>query len=251
MKKIIIKTPEEINVMKDGGEKLTRVKSAVKKAVKPGVGADEIEKLANGLIEKEGGRASFMMVPKYSWATCVNVNEGVVHGIPKKEIVFKKGDIVSVDVGLFYRNFHTDTSFTVGVDVENGKRDFLQVGNKALNKAIQKAKPGNKIYDISLAIEKELKSAGLAPIRALVGHGVGKDLHEEPQIPCFVSGKRSDSPDINPGMVLAIEVMYTMGKGDVYLESDGWTISTKDGKIAALFEETVAVTKNGNIVLTR
>ena len=127
---------------------------------------------------------------------------------------------------------------------------MLKVGQNALDLAIVEAKPGKRIYDISEAIEKKVKAGGFNPVRALVGHGVGRELHEEPQIPCFVSGTRNESPKIPVGAVIAIEVMYTQGKPDLVLEDDGWTISTQDGKISALFEETVAVTSHGPIVLT-
>ena len=249
-KGILVKSGKEIEFIAEGGKKLGRVKKALIDKVREGVSAKEIDDLANKLIKKEGGKASFKMVPRYRWATCVNVNDGVVHGIPKKEIVFKKGDVVSVDVGMIYKGFHTDTSFTVGLEVSKEINKFLDTGKIALKKAIQEAKMGKKIFDISEAIESTLKQAGYFPIRALVGHGVGKDLHEEPQIPCFTSGKASSSPEIPEGAVLAIEVMYAMGSGDVKLDGDGWTISTSDGTISGLFEETVAVTKNGSIIIT-
>ena len=236
--------------MRKGGEALARVKGTLKKSVKSGVSADEIEKLANELIVKEGGKASFKMVKGYSWATCVNVNDGLVHGIPKKEIVFKKGDVVSVDVGMYYEGFHTDTSFTVAIDPPPQIKKFLGAGKDALLAGIGEARPGNRIYDISQAVEKEIVSAGFTPIRALVGHGVGRTLHEEPSIPCFTFGKRNASPEILPGMVLAIEVMYTHGSPEIVREDDGWTISVADGKISALFEETVAVTRHGHLVFT-
>lgn len=236
--------------MRTGGEKLARVKEALKQKVVPGANAMEIEELAAKLIREEGAKPSFKMVKGYKWATCTNVNDGLVHGIPKKELIFRKGDIVSVDVGLFYQGFHTDTSFSVAIDGSRETKQFLGVGQNALLAAIDKARPGNRIYDISAAIEGEIEKAGYTSIRALVGHGVGKNLHEEPAIPCFTSGERKDSPEILPGMVLAIEVMYTQGGSDIVCDSDGWTIRTADGKIAALFEETVAATPHGPLVFT-
>lgn len=246
----IPKTSREIEIMKEGGKKLAEIKRALAQAVDEGVTAAEIEELANDLIEKTGGRASFKMVEGYSWATCINVNEGVVHGIPSKTLVFKKGDIVSVDVGLYYRGFHTDTSFTVGVGVSGAKQRFLEAGREALYKAISQVRVGKRVYDISFAIQKTLEKRGLSPVRSLVGHGIGKKLHEEPYIPCFVTGKKEDTPVIPEGAVLAIEVMYTEGLPDLTLAEDGWTIKTKDGKIAGLFEETVAATYGGPLVLT-
>lgn len=255
---IIKKTPEEIGIMAEGGRRLSKVKESLEKKVKAGVSAIEIEILANKLIKKEGGEASFKMVPGYSWATCINLNSGLVHGIPKKEMVFKKGDLVSVDVGMLYKGFHTDTSVTVAIEADSEIQRFLSVGKRALNEAISKVRVGNYIYTISEAIEKILKAGGYSPIRALVGHGVGRKLHEEPQIPCFLpfdsaQGKPvriEDSAKIEPGMVLAIEVMYAIGSPDVVQFDDGWTIATRDGKISGLFEETVAVTSEGPIVLT-
>ncbi|MGB6839111.1 MAG: type I methionyl aminopeptidase [Microgenomates group bacterium] len=248
--KIIIKTPDEIKSMATGGRKLGKIRKRLMNTIDEGVSAAKIENLADILIKKEGGSPSFKMVPGYSWATCVNVNEGLVHGIPKESVVFKKGDIVSVDVGMCFEGFHTDASFTVGILPTKEVRDFLDVGRAALKKAISEAYPGNKIYDISKAIQTTLRKNKLYPIKALVGHGVGKNLHEVPQIPCFIKAPREKTLTIPEGAVLAIEVMYTKGLPEVKVENDGWTISTKDGKITGFFEETVAVTGNGPIVLT-
>jgi len=248
--KVQIKTSKELQIMREGGKKLATVKSKLSEAVKEGVNAEKIENLAVKMIKKEGGKPSFKTVPDYYWATCVNINEGVVHGIPKDSLIFKKGDVVSVDVGMFYKGFHTDTSFTVGVKVDDKTKRFIDTGKKALVEAIKKARPGNRIYDISESIESVLLKAGYKPVRALVGHGVGRELHEDPQIPCFTSGNYSDSPIIDEGAVIAIEVMYTMGSPNLVLDEDGWTISTADGKIAGLFEETVAVIDKGPKILT-
>lgn len=248
---IIQKTDKEVGIMAGGGKKLAEIKDELFKLIEIGVKASEIEKLANGLIDKSGGQASFKMVPGYKWATCVNVNEGVVHGIPHDTIKFKKEDLVSVDIGLFYKGFHTDTSFSkyLGNDPEVVK--FMKAGKSALKMAINKAKIGNRIFDISEQIENILESAGYKPIKALVGHGIGKKLHEDPHIPCITQGDRKNSPKIQKGNVFAIEVMYTIDNHNIKKEPDGWTISTSDGKISALFEETVAVTKSGTRVLTK
>lgn len=247
---ILLKTTSDIQKMREGGKKLAKVKKSLKETIKEGASAIQIEQLAEKLINSEGGKASFKMVSGYSWATCVNINEGVVHGIPKESIVFKKNDIVSVDVGLYYKDFHTDTSFSVGIKVNKTNKHFLELGEKALKKAISRAIVGNRIYDISEAIESVLEKGKVSPIRALVGHGVGKDLHEQPQIPCFTSGDRSKTPEIKKGMTMAIEIMYAKGNPKLKLDTDGWTISTADGTISALFEETIAVTKSGSVILT-
>jgi len=237
--------------MKEGGKKLGEVKKALIQKTKEGVSAAEIEKLTCTLIKKQGGTPSFKMVPGYSWATCVNTNEGIVHGIPKKTIIFKKGDVVSIDLGIFYKGFHNDTSFSVAISPTKEIKRFLEVGEKALRAAIDQAMPDNRIYDISKAMEDVLKDNKLQPIEALVGHGIGRDLHEQPQIPCFTRTKRDKTPIIPEGATFAIEVMYTMGLPEIQVEKDGWTIRVKDGKISGLFEETVAISSNGPIVLTQ
>lgn len=247
---IDIKTDQEIAIMALGGAKLGRIKNTLAAAVKIGGNAAEIEDLAVSLIKKEGAEISFNKVPGYRWATCVTVNAGLVHGIPVKSLVFKKGDIVSVDVGVLYKGFHTDASISVGLDVTPENKKFLNIGKQALERAISKAKPGNYLYEISKAIEDTVEGAGFTAIKALVGHGVGRKLHEDPQIPCFVPGRIEDSPRLEAGMTLALEVMYAQGNDAVEVMPDGWTIAMRDGKISALFEETVAVTKAVPKVLT-
>jgi len=248
---ILLKSESEIEIMAEGGAKLGRVKKALAEAVKEGVRASDIEDLAVKLIKEEGAECSFKKVPGYHWATCVNVNEGLVHGIPVSSVIFKKGDIVKIDVGVYFKGFHTDTSISVGIDLSPEGRKFLNTGREALAKALKEVKEGNYIYDISKAIEDAVEEVGYATIKALVGHGVGRELHEEPQIPCFVLGERTGSAQIKPGMVLAVEVMYAAGSDKVEVLEDGWTIAMRDGKISGLFEDTIAVTKLGPKVLTR
>lgn len=251
MKKISIKTEEEMKIMAEGGAKLGRVKNELAKAVKPGANAMDIEELARKLIKKEGAEGSFDKVPNYKWMTCINVNDGVVHGIPKKTTVFKKGDIVSVDVGVFYKGFHTDTALTVYLGEDQEIKDFVSAGRKAMLEGIAQVKKGKTIGDISKAIEKRLIASNLRPVWALTGHGVGRDLHEEPNIACYVSEDPTGELVIEEGFVLAVEVMFTQGNGEIKQDSDGWTLRTKDGKIAGLWEETVAVTNHGPVVLTK
>lgn len=246
-----VKTPEQIQTMYEGGQKLARVKEKVYEAIKEGVSAADIEKLTNELILAEGGKPSFKMVKDYHWATCVNVDDGVVHGIPHKEIIFQKGNVVSVDLGIYYQGFHTDSAITRLIGQDKKKETFLEHGQNSLKKAIAAAMIGNTVGDISFAMHSELKKHRLNPVWALTGHGVGKKLHEDPLVPCYVSGTRDEKVKLVEGMTLAIEVMYTTGSGDIVLEDDGWTLSTKDGKISALFEETVAITKDGPLILTK
>ena len=236
MNRLTIKTPEEIKIMAGGGRKLAEIRDLLASMVKVGMTTAELDGLADELIAKAGGKPSFKMVPGYKWATCINVNDVVVHGIPGSYKI-KSGDKIGIDVGMCYKGFHTDTSITVG-----GPKKFLEVGRLALKKAIDQARPGKRVMD----------TAGYSMVRALTGHGIGRYLHEEPAIPCFVVGKYNRSIELKEGMVLAIEIMYNEGTSEVvYQNDDGWTISTADGKISGLFEETVAVTKTGPVILTR
>ncbi len=250
MRKVLIKTEEEMSIMAEGGAKLAYVRDELAKAVKPGLSSWDIDHLADELIESVGAYPSFKKVPRYSWSTCINVNSGIVHGIPKKSVIFKEGDMVSVDVGVFYKGFHTDTAVSVYLGNDPEIKHFWQIGQKSLNDGIKQAQNGNLIGQISAAVENTLVSNNYYPVKELTGHGVGRDLHEAPYIPCFVSNSDEEKVEIKTGFVLAIEVMYTIGKADITYDPDGWTIRTKNGKIAALFEETVAVTSKGTKILT-
>lgn len=249
---IQIKSPKEIMVMRDGGLRLRRVLERIVSEVRPGITKLKLEEVAVKEIEAQGGQVSFKMVPGYNFATCLTINNEVVHGLPDKAIL-KEGDIIGIDVGLYYHGFHTDLATTVKVG--KGRNDevdrFLAVGERALEKAIRCAKAGSFIGDISLTIEQEIKGAGYKPVKVLTGHGIGRKLHEDPSIPCFLDQKREKTPKLKAGMTIAIEVIYNLDSAKVVLEDDGWTISTWDGRISGLFEESVAVTKDGPLVLTR
>jgi len=247
---IPIKNKSQIQIMKEGGKRLSWVLNQVLKEVKPGIALWQLDKLAETLIKKQGGRPSFKMVPKYHWTTCININEGVVHGIPG-EYQLKENDLVSIDVGMFYQGFHVDMARTV--EVRSGKWEvgkFLAVGERALRKAIKAAKAGNRVGHISQAMEKELREAGFSPIETLTGHGVGQKLHEEPQIPCLLVEQIEKTPPLKNGMVLAIETIYAQGKPDLVISDDDWTIKTADGKLSGLFEETVVINGKKPLVLT-
>src|SRR3989344_2875783 len=254
MDRFTIKMAEEVKIMAQGGKILAGIRDRIAGAAKPGMTTVQLDKLAEDSIVKAGGKASFKMVPGYHHATCINVNDVVVHGVPGSYKI-KVGDKVGIDVGLFYRGFHTDTSTTVVATNEATNPNtikFLEVGKKALLEAILQARPGKRIADISRAMQETVEGAGYSAVRALTGHGIGRHLHEEPAIPCFVMGKYNHSPKIVPGMVLAIEAMYNEGTFEVvYKNGDGWTIGTADGKMSGLFEETVAVTRAGPVILTR
>jgi len=251
---IPIKTEKEIKIMKEGGQKLALVFAEVVKRIKPGVSLKKLDDLAEELIIKQGGFPSFKTVKGYHWTTCININEGVVHGIPN-DYQIKEGDLVSLDMGMLYKGFHTDMARTLCVRMQNSKcksqdEKFLEAGREALKAAIKAAKAGNRVGHISAAIEKVIRKAGFSPVEDLTGHGVGKKLHEDPQIPCFLAQPINKTPVLQPGMTLAIEVIYTWGKPDLVLAEDGWTIKTADGKPAGLFENTVLITKKEPVILT-
>lgn len=260
---IDLKTPREIVLMQKGGKILHGILLKLLDVAKPGVKLQDLDKLAEKLILESGGKPSFKMVKGYKWSICACVNDVVVHGIPN-EYILKEADVLGIDCGIFLDGFHTDHAWTKKIKNEKSlpaqagkiKNEdeidrFLSVGEVALNKAINQTKPGNFIYDISKAIQDIIEGAGYSIVRSLVGHGVGRNLHEAPEVPGFVQGKRESSPKIIPGMVLAIEIIYNLGSPDiVYKGGDEWTIFTKDGKISGLFEVTVGVSSHGSIVLT-
>lgn len=244
---------DKIAIMVAGGAKLKRIKQALIQLVEPDIKLNQIELQAQKLIKQAGGQPSFAMVPGYSWATCINLNSGLVHGIPDEKQV-KDGDLISIDVGIFYQGYHTDTSFTfiVGQPEDYSiKKQFLEVGQKSLNQAIKQAKIGHHIGHISKTMQDIVEAGGYNLARNLTGHGIGATLHRDPMIPCFLEGSIKDTPVIKEGLTIAIEVIYMMGSSEIKTDPvDNWTIVTKDGQLAGMFEHTVAVTKSGPIILT-
>lgn len=221
---------------------------ALKKAidtVKAGVNLLDIEKAAEDEIIRLGGKPSFKTVPGYFWATCLTINEEVVHGIPR-EYILKEGDLLSIDLGAVYKGWHTDCAWSVLVSGKQSK--FLKTGEEALWSAVKQAKSGNRIGDISSQIQSTIEGAGYSVVRSLVGHGVGKELHEEPEVPGI--GKRGYGFQIKSGMTLAIEAIYTEGGAEVVTADDGWTVVSKDGSLGGLFEMSVIVGEEKCEVLT-
>lgn len=254
---INIKSPLEITIMREGGRKLSEILQKLLDFAQPGVSLNQIETEANKLIALSGGSASFKTVPDYHWATCLCVNDCIVHGIPT-DYILKDGDNLTIDIGLLYQGFHTDTAWAKVVRSPDSKITidekikFLKTGEEALAQAIEKAKIGNHIGDISAAIQTTIEGAGYSIVKSLVGHGVGRELHEEPQIPGFLRSKIENTTLLIEGMVIAVEVIYAMGSGEaVYGSDDGWTIVTRDGSISAVFEHTLALTAGGTHVLTK
>lgn len=255
------KSEKEIEVMRKGGKILSDVIWEVIENVKPGVTELELEKIADRLIVEKGGAPAFKEVDDYKFATCISTNNVVVHGIPT-EYKLRKGDIIGIDCGVFYEGFNTDMSESVVVGVSD-KKDldpeiekaikFLITGKKALNEAIKVAVTGNRIGDISKTIQKIIEEdGGYSIVRSLIGHGVGKKLHEDPEVPGFLDRDIKKTSVLKPGMTIAIEIIYNMGEADVsFYNKDGWTIGSSDGSISGLFERTVAITEKGTEVITK
>lgn len=244
---IKIKSKEEILIMKEGGAILARILNQLVAAVKPGINTLDLEHLARNLINKSGTRSSFLGYGNYPAVLCTSINEEIVHGVPS-ERKLTDGDVLKIDVGLVYKDFHTDmaTTIIVGNRIDRVKQQLLNVTRDALNVGISKAKVGNTIGDIGAAVQKYVENKGLNVVRDLVGHGIGKDLHEEPQVPNY--GEPGTGPELVEGMVVAIEPMVVTGSWKI--KEEGFVFSTKDKSLAAHFEHTVAVTDSGPSVLT-
>jgi methionyl aminopeptidase len=238
--------------MRQGGLILGKVRQALFEFTQVGTTPESIEALAQKLIKEAGAEVSFDKVPGYHWATCITRNDGVVHGIPTSQEPFVNGDVVMVDVGVYYQGYHTDCAFTKVVGNSSPSKDrFLKAGLLGLEKSIAQVKSGARIGAISQAMQDTLTEYGYRATRELTGHGVGHNLHEEPMIPNVVVSPIEKTPKMYTGQTLAIEIIYVEGKPELVLEDDGWTISTKDGKLSAVFEETVEVTADGFSILTK
>ena len=253
------KTSGELNVMREGGAKLAAILKKLLLLAVPGTTLLALDAVAEKLITETGGEASFKTVEGYKWATCLCVNEAVVHGIPTN-YPLQKGDILTIDIGLLYQGLHTDTAWTIevgsgddfiSVNSLSDKQVFLNAGKKALVAAISEAKDGNRVGNISKAIQSAVEAAGYSIVRSLVGHGVGQKLHEAPQVPGFLRGAIEETAPLAAGMTLAIEVIYAQGAGAVvYNNDDGWTIATRDRSLSAVFEHTIAIAGDKAEILT-
>lgn len=253
---ITLKTAEEISLLAASGKILAEILKQLARAVKPGVATKDLDKLAQKLVfsfqrkyPAAEIRPSFLGYRGFPAQVCISVNEEVVHGLPSGRIL-KEGDIAGLDFGISYNGWHTDSAVTVGVgSISAEARRLLKITAKALEKGIKEARAGKTLGDIGWAVQREAEKNGLAVIKELVGHGIGRQLHEEPYVPNW--GQRGQGLKLEPGMVLAVEPMFNLGTADIVLAADGWTYKTADGKLSAHFEHTVAVTSAGPKVLTR
>lgn len=243
------KTAAEIEIMRESCLLVGDAHAAVIPFIKEGVETKKINDLVAEFIKDHKGIPSFLNYGGYPFETCISVNESVVHGFPGKEVL-KSGDIISLDIGIFKNGFHGDSAYTyaVGEVTEEVKR-LLVVTKESLYKGIEKARGGNRVGDIAYAIQQHTEVAnGFGVVREMVGHGLGRDMHEDPQVPNY--GKRGSGPKLKPGMVMAIEPMINLGVKEIDLHEDGWTVTTKDKKYSAHFEHDICITKGSADILS-
>lgn len=244
-----IKSNREIEIMRTAGRIVAEVLEKLKEVIQPGITTKEINKLAEEYIRKNGAIPAFLGYEGYPASVCTSVNEEVVHGIPGPRVL-KEGDIVGVDVGVFYEGYCGDAARTyeVGSCSDEAKR-LIKVAEESFFAGLEMARVGNRLYDISHAIQIHVESNGYSVVRSLVGHGIGKKMHEEPQVPNY--GLPHRGPRLMAGLTLAIEPMINTGKYHVKTLSDGWTVVTSDGSLSAHYENTIAITANGPEILTK
>jgi len=245
---ISIKTKEEIEIMAEAGRILADIMRQIKSAVRPGITTEELDKLAQELVFKFKVRPAFLGYDDFPATLCTSVNEVIVHGIPS-EYVLAEGDILSLDFGIIYKGYFSDMAITVPVgEISIEARQLIRAVKKSLSIAIKKAKPGNTFGDLGNTIERYLEKRGLCVVKELCGHGIGKELHEEPEILNY--GKRRKGEELKEGMVLCLEPMAGIGTGKIKKASDRYGFQTVDNSLSAHFEHTIAITHNGSRVLT-
>ncbi|PYO06920.1 MAG: type I methionyl aminopeptidase [Candidatus Rokuibacteriota bacterium] len=246
---IVLKSAREIAIMRRAGHILAGVVERLRGFVRPGMSTLDVDEDVEAYIHREGAAPAFKGYRGFPATACISINEEVVHGIPSARRKIREGDIVGLDLGCIVDGYYADCAFTLPIGtVPANVLKLLDVTRESLDLGIQECHPGRRLSDVSHAVQSHVEANGFAVVRAFVGHGIGRALHEEPQIPNF--GDPGRGPQLRPGMVLAIEPMVTMGSWEVRILDDGWTAVTQDGSLAAHFEHTVAVTENGPEVLT-
>lgn len=245
---VILKQPDEIDKARVSNRIVAEALSVLREKVRPGVTTRELDKIAEGVAEKRGAKPAFKGYRGYPYSLCTSVNEEVVHGMPSNRVLVE-GDIIGLDFGVYYQGLYGDAAITLPVGrVSEQAARLMQVTLQSLYSAIDQACDGNRLGDISAAVQETAEAAGYSIVRDFVGHGIGKSMHEEPQIPNF--GKKGRGIELKKGMILAIEPMVNAGKYRVRILSDGWTVITEDGSLSAHFEHSVAITDNGPEILS-
>jgi methionyl aminopeptidase len=251
---IILKTNNELKIMREANRFIAIILSEIEEKIKPGVSTYELDQWAEQRLESLNARPAFKGYGSkgrvFPAALCTSINEEVVHGIPSKERILKEGDIIGIDIGSIYKGYHGDGAYTYAVgNISDEVRALMKCCKEALHIGIAQAKKGNRVSDISVAIDRFVTPKGYGIVRDLTGHGIGKSLHEEPQILNYDDGSKGQK--IRENMTLAIEPMITSGSYQVRTLSDQWTVVTEDGSLSAHYEHTIAVTANGPEILTR
>lgn len=245
---IVLRSPEEIEKLRASNRIVAVIMDRLKVAIQPGTTTIELDEMAEKLVFEMGATPAFKGYKGFKHTLCTSVNEQVVHGIPNKRKL-KDGDIISIDIGVKLDGYYGDHAMTIPVGrVSDEAKRLLKFCEEALGKGIEKAVAGNRLFDISNAIQVHAETAGYSVVRVYVGHGVGTSLHEEPQVPNF--GEPGTGPELKPGMVLAIEPMLNIGGPDVKVLDDAWTVVTADGNLSAHFEHSLAISENGPIILS-
>ena len=246
---IYLKSPSEIDIMRKNGAILKACLDKAAEMVGVGVKKKDIDTAIEDLIVQSGAVPAFKGFHGYPASTCISVNEEVVHGMPNDRVL-EEGDICGIDIGVLKDGYYADAARTFPVgEVSKEVKALLEATEKALELGIAQARIGNKLSDISHAVESHAKKAGLSVVKTLVGHGIGQGMHEEPQVPNF--GPPAQGPDLEEGLTIAIEPMLNIGNQDVFTKDDGWTVVTADGSLSAHFEDTIAITADGPEILTR
>jgi len=256
---IVLKSKDELARMREAGRIVAWAHEALKEKIAPGVTTAELDELADRIIRQHGAVPSFLGYPHsgkndFPASVCTSINREIVHGIPSHERLLKEGDIISVDVGTIYKGWQGDAAFTVGVDqISSEAQRLIDVTDQSLFKAIEQCQPGNRLWDVMGAVQRHVEAAGFSVIREYQGHGIGREMHEQPSIPNFLDRDRRRRPKnwlLKPGMTLAIEPMVCQGDWRTRSLADGWTVVTLDGQLSAHSEHTVAITENGPEILT-
>jgi len=246
---VILKLPDEIERARASSQIVAEVLNKLRERVKPGATTKELDRFAEEVARKRGAKPAFKGYRGYPYSLCTSVNEEVVHGMPSERIL-KEGDIISLDFGVFYNGFFGDAAITLPVGkITDAARKLIEVTEQSLYAGIEQAKKGNRLGDISSSVQQTVEPPGFSVVRDFVGHGIGRNLHEDPQIPNY--GKKGRGIELKSGMILAIEPMVNQGSYKVKILEDGWTVVTEDGMLSAHFEHSVAITDNGPEILSK
>ena len=247
---IVLKTSRELAIMREAGRISAMALKVAGEAIEPGVSTWEIDRIARKYIESQGAVPSFLGYGGFPASACISVNNVVIHGIPSKRQIIKAGDIVSIDIGAMFEGFNGDNAYTFACgEISAEAQRLLDATRESLYEGIKQAKAGNRLGDIGSAVQRYVEARGYSVVRDFVGHGVGAKLHEDPSVPNY--GTPGRGVRLLPGMTIAIEPMVNQGGHEVQVQKDGWTTVTRDGKLSAHFEHTVAITPDGPVILTR